>query len=778
METLLEHEAWVRGLARSLVADDSRADDVAQETWLTALREPPRASGSVRSWLGSVVRSRAIDASRSDRRRARREEVASRTEATGSAHDAAAATETHRMLVAAVMELAEPYRSSVVLRFFEGLPPREVGARTGVPAETARTRIKRGAEMLRARLDAQHEGNRGRWVALVLPIAGIGDGGGGGGGRGNGGRTAPGGKAMGTAGKAGIAAALAFVLVAGAWWALRDDGGAGDVAAAPDETPRAGTAGAARRSTGRALRPGEVAAADAKEEAAPAVVAPPVPAAEPGALVRLRFVDQNGAPLPADTVRERWGGGVAAPSLALADDRAMRGGAGRGALLQIIGGAGESLRQVPVEEGADGVRMKDRVPKGRWRLVAFPGASPSSVSLPFTIARDGDDVPVDIVLAAAPMRVVHTVDESGAPVAGATLSARFEFGDDSAFVQGLSVTTDAAGECRLPVEGADSRTHQRPPTWWATAPGRAASFQVRPASPGGTGATGATEAPFVVKLVRTCDVEGDAFLADGAPAAGRTVGWRRKGMVVEAVCDAQGKFRLAGVPSERGRLQLFLIEDVAEQRIVAGSAEAKPGATVQARIGIPAGEATGRLVLRLTAGGRPLAGSTVMCGTKESLARFGATAADGTVTLGGLATGVPLRLSVLVGDLRVSDDHKADAKDFAPFATGEERKVELDLPAGVVRVRVVDAAGAPVPGAYVGAKPKDANYTAPAGWTVRPGFAGFSDDDGVALLGALVPGASCEINAIDGVTGARATASTLPGTWDAPADVTVTLAAK
>ena len=40
LETLLEHRDWVRALARSLVADPHRADDVEQETWRMALQKP------------------------------------------------------------------------------------------------------------------------------------------------------------------------------------------------------------------------------------------------------------------------------------------------------------------------------------------------------------------------------------------------------------------------------------------------------------------------------------------------------------------------------------------------------------------------------------------------------------------------------------------------------------------------------------------------------------------------------------------------------------------
>ncbi|MHC5064333.1 MAG: sigma factor, partial [Planctomycetota bacterium] len=50
IEELLEQEVWLRPLLRSLVQDED-AEDVLQDTWLRVLRRPPKATGSLRSWL-------------------------------------------------------------------------------------------------------------------------------------------------------------------------------------------------------------------------------------------------------------------------------------------------------------------------------------------------------------------------------------------------------------------------------------------------------------------------------------------------------------------------------------------------------------------------------------------------------------------------------------------------------------------------------------------------------------------------------------------------------
>src|SRR5215831_8916681 len=95
LETLLTHRDWVRRLARSLVRDESSADDVEQRAWLAALRRPPRDAGTSRAWLGRVVRNLASDARRSRARRASHESTAARPDGGRSTADVVAESEAH-----------------------------------------------------------------------------------------------------------------------------------------------------------------------------------------------------------------------------------------------------------------------------------------------------------------------------------------------------------------------------------------------------------------------------------------------------------------------------------------------------------------------------------------------------------------------------------------------------------------------------------------------------------------------------------------------------------
>ena len=87
-------------------------------------------------WLASVTRRLALLRRRRDVRRQRREEYAARPEATAAAADVAATAEVARRVTEAVQELDEPFRTAIVLRFWQGLPPRDIAERTGVPTNT------------------------------------------------------------------------------------------------------------------------------------------------------------------------------------------------------------------------------------------------------------------------------------------------------------------------------------------------------------------------------------------------------------------------------------------------------------------------------------------------------------------------------------------------------------------------------------------------------------------------------------------------------------------
>ena len=156
-EQLLEHAAWLRRLAGTLVLDAARADDVTQQTLLEALQRAPARVEHSRAWLATVARNFARAIGRGERRREGIERAAARPESVPASDEVVARTAQHHQVVGAVLALAEPYRTTVLLRFFENLKPGAIAKRTEVPVETVRTRLKRGLELLRAELVERRE---------------------------------------------------------------------------------------------------------------------------------------------------------------------------------------------------------------------------------------------------------------------------------------------------------------------------------------------------------------------------------------------------------------------------------------------------------------------------------------------------------------------------------------------------------------------------------------------------------------------------------------------
>jgi RNA polymerase sigma factor (sigma-70 family) len=167
IEELLAHADWLRRLARHVARED--ADDVVQETWVAALRSGP-AARIARPWLAEVLRNFARRALRTDRARQAREERVEPLDTPATPETLVERAEAQRLLAGLVMALDEPSRSTVLLRYFEGLSAAEIARVQDIPAGTVRWRLKEGLDRLRAALDDRHGQDRRAWVLLLSPL--------------------------------------------------------------------------------------------------------------------------------------------------------------------------------------------------------------------------------------------------------------------------------------------------------------------------------------------------------------------------------------------------------------------------------------------------------------------------------------------------------------------------------------------------------------------------------------------------------------------------------
>lgn len=153
------HAAAAYSLARRMMHARSAAQDVVQESFLALWRTDSYCAdkGSLRNFLLGIVRNRAIDALRKDRRRKTEEHsdeaavlslpASDRTDGEVEQRDA------QRLLRAAVAALPEAQHQALELAYFEGLTHAEIALRLNAPIGTIKGRIRLGLEKLRAGID-------------------------------------------------------------------------------------------------------------------------------------------------------------------------------------------------------------------------------------------------------------------------------------------------------------------------------------------------------------------------------------------------------------------------------------------------------------------------------------------------------------------------------------------------------------------------------------------------------------------------------------------------
>ena len=173
LEDLTRDVVWLQRLARRLVADRARADDLAQSTWVVALRRAAGLERPTRSWLGWTLRNLARVARRDDARRlarerraARDEVVATTAELDGAGVDGVSDADDlallgQRHLLDAVLRLPEAQRRVLVLRYWRDASPTEIAAQLGESPGAVKGRLRRALETLREHITNRNEGAEG-----------------------------------------------------------------------------------------------------------------------------------------------------------------------------------------------------------------------------------------------------------------------------------------------------------------------------------------------------------------------------------------------------------------------------------------------------------------------------------------------------------------------------------------------------------------------------------------------------------------------------------------
>lgn len=149
---LLFRRHWPRAYraAYLIVQDHAAAEDVTQEAFVAAIRALARFDRRrpFAPWLGAIVSNRAIDCARA---RASRREDADAGVDYAAPPDAQIGRYSAEVL-AALAELSPEHRTVVVMRYLLEFTPGEIARALELPRGTVNSRLRRGLDVLQARL--------------------------------------------------------------------------------------------------------------------------------------------------------------------------------------------------------------------------------------------------------------------------------------------------------------------------------------------------------------------------------------------------------------------------------------------------------------------------------------------------------------------------------------------------------------------------------------------------------------------------------------------------
>jgi RNA polymerase sigma-70 factor, ECF subfamily len=154
------HASSVFSLAFRIVGDRAAAEEISQIAFLSAWRTTGRFDrnrGSVRTWMLSIVRNRAIDALRRDqvhqRRRAPEPPEADELTAPERTDHEAARREEARAVQGSLRELPSDQSRVIELAYYGGFTQSEIAELLEVPLGTVKSRMRRGLDGLRQALE-------------------------------------------------------------------------------------------------------------------------------------------------------------------------------------------------------------------------------------------------------------------------------------------------------------------------------------------------------------------------------------------------------------------------------------------------------------------------------------------------------------------------------------------------------------------------------------------------------------------------------------------------
>lgn len=149
------YERFVYKLAFGFGRSHENALDLSQTVFLKVYRKLGsfRGQSSFRTWLAKVTYHEGLNWQRANRRHAEgREEIAETADRTSGQDDEFLRKERTKLVLGGMAQLNRRYRTAIELRYFHGLPLREIAAVLGCSEGVAKNALFRGVRSLKNQL--------------------------------------------------------------------------------------------------------------------------------------------------------------------------------------------------------------------------------------------------------------------------------------------------------------------------------------------------------------------------------------------------------------------------------------------------------------------------------------------------------------------------------------------------------------------------------------------------------------------------------------------------
>jgi len=152
------HAPSAFALALRITGDRAGAEDAVQEAFVELWHRPERYDpglGSLRTWLCTIARRRAIDwLRRQSTQQVYLTRLAGQAPVEPTVEDDVIGAATAKAVRESVRALPVLYRDAIALAYYYGLSYREVAVELGIPEGTAKSRLRSGLRLLADKMSA------------------------------------------------------------------------------------------------------------------------------------------------------------------------------------------------------------------------------------------------------------------------------------------------------------------------------------------------------------------------------------------------------------------------------------------------------------------------------------------------------------------------------------------------------------------------------------------------------------------------------------------------